>query len=814
MKKIRFFAGILATCMLALGGCGENSQQSGSNSNPNQQINYYVVESTVNVLQEQSRPDVYYDSYSVTMVKNEYESQQIILTPEYDVSSYDVSISNFTNANGDVLNNSCFEVYNEKYIDVTTASAGASTGIGAYADALLPMSVAKEYKENKISGGKNQGLWITAYCPKEQPAGVYHGNITVTADDIKIVVPATVSVLEYTLTDNVTAGSIANMSRHYFTATGDDTIQTYKEYYDYLLEYRLSAHDLPVLTNDNELFIETLLEYAQNPKMSTYTIPYEVIAVGGDLSCDFDKLDKTVWSIVECALENNINLLEKAALYYGRIADESELNGTMDRAIRVAKATEEFKDSVAEKIRNNGTSELHEALANSIQNLPVLFTDRINSKLWNNGDGVQYYCPQLNCLAAETERKKYQETGNEYWWYTATGPHNPYPNWHIDSEPVGMRMLSWMQENYGVSGFLYWDVVYWKSANEVDGNGFIDPFTTPVRYGTIENGDGWLLYPGSYYNMGPIGSTRLHRIRDGLEEYEMLAEIENACIKHSGDAEAKSILDILHDKLYIDAKIRSDGNDFMEVRAELLELATLYQNFGVSIAKAELKGSVYSCEVYAPQDVTIIVDGKNVASGEIVGDNVKYLVEVELDKDVNALDLSAKKGDKQYGINVKLGGAIQLVNGTETEAELAEFTAKNANKVILNPDVGDDFFMNGYTMVEIDFAAATDSRQCFILTSDKLSLIDERTHSIMFDFFSYDLNFELEVLAKIEGESIMRAVGSYTCNSYYNSIELTDIADINWEKYAGKVESLYFYVGAKGDNARRVFINDIVIRQK
>ncbi len=70
----------------------------------------------------------------------------------------------------------------------------------------------------------------------------------------------------------------------------------------------------------------------------------------------------------------------------------------------------------------------------------------------------------------------------------------------------------------GIDGELYYDAVTaWD-----DG----DPWEGVYRFGG--NGDGTLLYPGTPEHLGraapaPVPSLRLKTIRDGLEDYEMLA---------------------------------------------------------------------------------------------------------------------------------------------------------------------------------------------------------------------------------------------------------------------------------------------------
>ena len=772
--------------------------------------------SSVNVLADKPFDNLGAGKYEVTVARNEYESSQIILTPDADVKSYKIEVADLYNTNGEKFPKESFEVYHEKYIAVTTASEGGSTGLGKYADALLPFEKAVEYGENKIAKGENQGVLITAYPSKTQPAGVYEGVFRLTADGKEYEIPASVKVIDYTLTDEVNSRSVAVMSRHYMTRY-DATLSTVKNYYDTALKYRLNVNYLPTVYTDYDLFVESALEYAVNPAVSTYCLPYSEVynAKIADTDVDFDALEKLVKKLIAASVENNIDLLDKAVMYFATLTDEAEISGRVDRAIRVSNDTEKFKARMAEYIGTLGATEICTSLAASITKMPILATDRYYARLWNNGEGVKYYCPMVNYFSSQSERDVYEslgEQGYEYWWYTATGPHNPTPNWHIDSAPVGMRMIAWMQREYGVSGFLYWDIVDWRSTREVDGNGNIDPYETPATYGMTENGDGILYYPGVDYGMSdPVVSIRLERIRDGQEEYEMLKEIGDVTAALDPDADAdKGMLKLLYDKLYADAKIRATSYDFMSVRRELDDLAIFAQKFGGAVTEAHLSGDEYDFTIMAPDGVSIEVNGAAVTKTD-----GKFMVTVPLSGDSNSLSFTAVKGNERYDVNIALGGRIVSLNPIETEADVAEFTTNNGT-ISLDTRAGSSFGLRDGKFVRIDLGEATGGRQSFVFKSDKLRSLDANALNISMMVYTKEYEtFKVEVMAKIEGDPIMESIGSFDVVPRSGRLmTLSGLADLNWNRCAGKISELYFYVGAKGDAARTLYLDDIVYKNK
>lgn len=810
LKKAVALASAVIT-MLSAASCGAKEEVK-----KDANITIASAISAVNVLSDKRSADLGAGKYEVTVARNEYESGQIIVTPDAEVKAYTFDVADLSDADGNKLPKENFEVYHEKYINVSTGSEGGTTGIGEYADAILPFEKAVEYRENKIAKNKNQGILITAHPSKTQKAGVYSGTFTLTADGKKHEIPASVTVLDYTLPDKVSSRSIAVMSRHYMTQT-DDRISTFKNYYDYLLKYRLNGNFLPTVYTDYDLLIESALEYVDDPRVNTYCLPYSVVynsAIGDD-DVDFVALGDLLKRLYAKSVESGKNLIAKAALYYATLVDEAEIAGLVPRAVRIANDTETLKQTVVDYILANGSDEFHVSLANSVKYLPVIYTDRYFERLWNNGNGVKNFCPMVNYFSSESERDTYRklgEQGYEYWWYTATGPHNPTPNWHIDSNPIGMRMIAWMQKEYGVSGFLYWDLICWRSQIAADGNGNVDPFEKPALYGMVENGDGVLLYPGTDYGLDvPIGSMRLERIRDGQEEYEMLNEICEVTSALDPNANADTgILKLLYDKLYADAKIRASSADFMKVRSELNDLAVFAQKFGGAVTETNVSGSTYTFTIKAPEGVEIEVGGVRQERKD-----GKFTIKVELSGSSNYLKFTAIKGNERNDVKVSLGGQILSLNPIETDADVAEFTTNNGT-VSLDKKASFSFGLRDGAFVKIALGEALKSRQLFVFKSDKLRLLTENTLNVSMMVYSLETKaYTIEVSAKIEGEPIMESVGSFEVLPKSGKlITLSGFADLNWERCSGKITALYFYVGERGDAARTLYLDDIVYKNR
>jgi hypothetical protein len=87
-----------------------------------------------------------------------------------------------------------------------------------------------------------------------------------------------------------------------------------------------------------------------------------------------------------------------------------------------------------------------------------------------------------------------------------------YPdNYRIDSWGTGHRALGWWLYRNGAEGFLYWAVDLWRR----------NPWENAATFPNT-NGDGMLFYPAPDKRSMPYPSTRVHLMRDGFEDYDLL----------------------------------------------------------------------------------------------------------------------------------------------------------------------------------------------------------------------------------------------------------------------------------------------------
>ena len=121
--------------------------------------------------------------------------------------------------------------------------------------------------------------------------------------------------------------------------------------------------------------------------------------------------------------------------------------------------------------------------------------------------------------------------GTSLWWYQSCMSHgcgggettDPYftgwPSLMIDASGVQNRALEWLSFRDHIAGELYF----------ATDDQLVNAWTDQFAYGG--NGDGTLFYPGRPDVIGgstdiPVASQRLACIRDGMEDYELLALLD------------------------------------------------------------------------------------------------------------------------------------------------------------------------------------------------------------------------------------------------------------------------------------------------
>ena len=491
-----------------------------------------------------------FDALTFESARGEVESAQMILTPNFAVDSFELTMNSLKNENGNIIPSGAFEVYTQHYVTVTGSSnapnysskhemyhpeSGKTGWDGIYPDALIPQDAAIRAGENTIAAGNNQGVWVNLNVQDAAP-GTYTGYATLTVNGSAMQIPVSVHIYDVKLPEQVHAKSSVGIWYDQLEAgEGHIDRKLADTYFDYVVSKRLMPVSAWSLTKWNDSFADYAATYlAVSPEISAY---YLHIEKNEDGTVNTEALKDTLTTLINKNIQlakfgSNVDLFQKA--YFSWIYDEPRTDAEYAFANTITAQLDAVKGELAPML------DAYPSLKASFMNLRHIITspnptdktyaDKVTGNwFWQDtfidddygnisltGDSY-IYCPQFQWLNTEDQRNLYAGE-SELWWYGCCHPVAPYPTYHLNTPLVSARVIDWMMYDYGIDGNLYWSVNAWYQYdyqyNEYSGHG------TP--------GDGVLLLPGSAYGVdGPIGTIRLENIREGNEDYEYLWMLEN-----------------------------------------------------------------------------------------------------------------------------------------------------------------------------------------------------------------------------------------------------------------------------------------------
>ncbi|MBQ4067305.1 MAG: DUF4091 domain-containing protein, partial [Clostridia bacterium] len=221
------------------------------------------------------------NTYSIYMAKNEIENAQFVLYSASTKAGMGATVTNFTDGKGNEIP---AEIYYQMYVTVEGVLHNNIYGLtnssqdyireGEVPDPVYPL--AKIGGKFQLNGGKSQAFYIRAKSSEDTPSGWYSAQLNITNSSGQIVKTATVFcyVWDFTISEKTELQTAFML--------GNDTTYggSYQKFYDYLLENRLMAFDVPgKLTEDNP--------YLTNPRVSAIRVS-GYIEAGGHPGSQYD----------------------------------------------------------------------------------------------------------------------------------------------------------------------------------------------------------------------------------------------------------------------------------------------------------------------------------------------------------------------------------------------------------------------------------------------------------------------------------------------------------------------------------------------
>ena len=524
----------------------------------------------------QNQPLFGSNSIVIKGAKNEVESFQIVVHAlQKNIVVVKAEMSDLVGSTGSI-NKKNISLFREEFTRVGRSTPLAALPPGLYADPLIPFINPQTGKpieprndtQEKVHGpiitkgvelypipfevwsGQNQPLWVDISIPKDAPAGEYKGKFTITVYDSSVTdipkndgmmipstksrlnssfetvysVPCTLTVWDFTLPDGPThRNNFQNVQRASLAFGLSQNSDEFKEIEmsycrmmaDNHINPPIPARFLPETNDDGSLKItsertEVLKKYIQDFHVTDFQVP---------------------WAPFKDVVTLN---RDKAIRYYKEFYQYLKSNG-WDKRAYLYMLDEPNTKAEYERVLALG-SLVHEA-APELKRLVVEQPYKEDASWPDLDQAVDIWCPLFSFIDRDAINGKLAH-GDEIWSYTALSQRAPMyhpkynevknydpPYWAIDQPLTSYRMATWINWQYKINGFLYWQTV---NSNKTI-SGVMDPWFLPTysELGSHFNGEGYLMYPGVPSGInGPIASMRLKNIRDSMEDYEFFALLE------------------------------------------------------------------------------------------------------------------------------------------------------------------------------------------------------------------------------------------------------------------------------------------------
>ncbi len=762
--------------------------------------------------------------------RGEYESAQIIMSAKTAVESYDVSIGDLSSSKGTFSKDNVI-VYHQKYIDVLANFENNGAPVGMYPDAIVPLWAIKNYGQNNVAAGKNQGIYFTFNVPSDQAPGLYTGTFKVTYDGKTQDIPVKLLIEDLTVSSKVRSKNIFLSQWNYQAGELNGSQEMYDAYTDKLIEYRLAPQYLVTDSvhsqEDIEYYTEKAYEYLQNERLSNISIPYQTKYVpagqpqAGELTIDGAVFARYLNAFIEKSFETGFDLLAKSNVYFN-IIDEPDSQGLLERTKAVYADYKNTLTSVAKQLRENTIipeSDFKTQIIKSVENLPEVipcyYSDAYKPYIDTFVPGVSGF------LKYYDELKAHQE---DLWWYTCVGPRAPEPTYHIEDSLVSARAMSWMQAEYGIVGNLYWSVNLYSHGNGVNGYWPLDDYYGMAgRYPQV-NGDGFLFYPGGQYGIDePVGSVRLEAIRDGLEEFEIGLDCEDVYneISEVTDVENnwRDAMSRISRPVYHKTIVVPDSEIFYNARRNFYNFAKMTLGpANVVVTKFEDDGyGKVNYELYANDGYEIKINGQVPQDQQIVQGGKIFKAEL-LRADVRDLVVSVEVGGETLSYYDSLGGAVIAYHADQFENSFSKGAGVANVSTNLIDAIGGGDFVSGlrgfFLQLKVEaMPNIKDTTKYNIFQFDHDFMDELGTDTNKVEIYLYNKSatkLTIQLRAKFSNSYMYIDIGGDTLAA--NSMTKVVIPYSEWAVY-GSIEYLLFHYENQGAANDSIYLHDIVVTE-
>jgi hypothetical protein len=423
----------------------------------------------------------------------------------------------------------------------------------------------------QVAASQSQGIWIEVYTNRNLAAGIYQGQLNVTADGKKQAIPIELRLFDFTLPDQNSMDAMI-----YYESVQPVIYQGR----NLDAQYNRFAHRQRVeLVHDYNIETATAVKGRFNGQDFTKVFGYEGPGdgVGNRI------IPRTFYGPGK-------DFDERASAW--RHADEwmTFLKESFPNALTFLYLPDEpgrseypYIRKLAENLRSNpGPGKA----------LPAFVTKRYVKELdgsidfWDTGP-----------LGYDIERASQERSrGHKYWIYNGGRP--AAGAIIIDSPATDPRATIWACFKHGVDNYFYWHGVHWQHNRQKVGERRQDVWANPITFdnrgqpnkpkddqGYI-NGDGVLIYPGEDKLhpeqdrgiAGPVSTIQLANFRRGLQDHLYLTLARQMGLNSIVNEALRSVVP----RVFSDAKgevgFAETGNEYERARYSLAQAIAQHKN--------------------------------------------------------------------------------------------------------------------------------------------------------------------------------------------------------------------------------------------
>ncbi|MFT4156273.1 glycoside hydrolase domain-containing protein [Parafilimonas sp.] len=481
---------------------------------------------------QQLPPDIIQkNAWNVKAWKNEKVHVQIVVSSKNNINNITVDAGDLKDDKGNAINSKNISTGFVQYVITDEFRNGCGYRNPKDFDSSEVADIINtDIHSSSISKNTTQAIWLSIHIPANTPAGMYKGNIVVTAGK-QYVLQAALTVIDKILPDPKDwtfqldfwqhPAAIARV--HNVPLWGDKHFNLMRKYYTMLANAGQKIITAGIV--DEPWGHQTYDDY---PGLIKWTRKSD-----GSWAYDYSLFDRYISFVMSCGITQRINCYSMvpwkiAFKYYDELLQHDTVFtgaiGTPEYNAFWGAMLKDFTAHLKEKgwfdITAIAMDERPMEAMKSV--IALLKTIDPGWKISLAGDyhpeienDIDDYCVASRWVFPDSVLQARKQQGKASTWYTCCT--EKYPNLFTFSPPDEAVWIGWYTAATGMDGYLRWAYNSWPEAPLKDS-----------RFTAWPAGDTYQVYPG------PLSSVRFEKTIEGIQDFEKINILRTA-YKNNGE---------------------------------------------------------------------------------------------------------------------------------------------------------------------------------------------------------------------------------------------------------------------------------------